>query len=148
MKSGWQKQKEKEKKEEIRRLMTDEEIVVVRIVEEKEEELEEEEELIELRLVEEMVLKWFHRYLKVFEKKESERIPTRKIWDYIIDLKEDFVLKKGKIYLLLRVEREKIQEFVRDQLRKGYIRPLKSPQISLVFFVLKKDGKKRMVQDY
>ena len=56
--------------------------------------------------------------------------------------------KKGKIYLLSRVEREEVQEFVKDQLRKGYIRPLKSPQTSLVFFVPKKDGKKRMVQDY
>ncbi len=31
---------------------------------------------------------------------------------------------------------------MKDQLRKGYIRPLKLPQISPVFFVLKKDGKK------
>jgi len=35
-----------------------------------------------------------------------------------------------------------------EQLRKGYIRPSKSPQTSPVFFVRKKDGKKRMVQDY
>ena len=35
-----------------------------------------------------------------------------------------------------------------DQLRKRYIRPSKSPQISLVFFVSKKDGSKRMVIDY
>ena len=56
--------------------------------------------------------------------------------------------KKGKIYPLSRIEREEVQEFVKDQLRKEYIRPSKSPQISLVFFVLKKDGKKRMVQDY
>ena len=41
-----------------------------------------------------------------------------------------------------------MQEFVKDQLRKGYIRPSKLPQTSPVFFVLKKDGKKRMVQDY
>ena len=47
-----------------------------------------------------------------------------------------------------RVEREEVQEFVKDQLRKRYIRLLKSPQILLVFFVPKKDGKKRMVQDY
>jgi len=33
-------------------------------------------------------------------------------------------------------------------LRKGYIRLSKSPQTVLVFFVGKKDGKKRMVQDY
>jgi len=37
---------------------------------------------------------------------------------------------------------------VDNQLRKGYIRPSKSPQTSLVFFVGKKDGKKRMVMDY
>ena len=53
--------------------------------------------------------------------------------------------KKRKIYSLLRVKREEVQEFVKDQLRKGYIRPLKSPQTSPVFFVPKKDGKKRMV---
>ena len=56
--------------------------------------------------------------------------------------------KNGKIYPLSRVEREEVQEFVKDQLRKGYIRPSKSPQMSLVFFVPKKDGKKRMVQNY
>jgi len=37
---------------------------------------------------------------------------------------------------------------VEDQLRKGYIRPSKSPQMSPVFFVGKKDSSKRMVMDY
>ena len=125
--------------------MTEEEIVIARIVEEKDEERDEEEYLIELRTVEEIVPRWFHKYLKMFEKKESEKMPTRKTYDHVIDLKEGFVPKKRKIYPLSRVEREKVQEFVKDQLRKRYIRLLKSPQISLVFFVLKKDGKKRMV---
>jgi len=98
--------------------------------------------------VEEMVPRWFHKYLKVFEKKESEKMPMKKTWDHAIDLREGFVPKKGKIYPLSRVEREKVQEFVKDQLRKGYIRPLKSLQMSPVFFVTKKDGKKRMVQEY
>ena len=35
-----------------------------------------------------------------------------------------------------------------DQLRKEYIKASKSPQTSLVFFVEKKDGKRRMVMDY
>ena len=35
-----------------------------------------------------------------------------------------------------------------DQLRKGYIRLSKSPQILPVFFVSKKDGTKRIVMDY
>jgi len=37
---------------------------------------------------------------------------------------------------------------VKDQLRKGYIRLSKSPQISLVFFVGKKNGNKRIIMDY
>ena len=56
--------------------------------------------------------------------------------------------KKGKIYPLLREEREEVHKFINEQLRKGYIKPSKSPQIALVFFVGKKDQKKQMVQDY
>jgi len=73
---------------------------------------------------------------------------TRKLWDYMIDIKEGFVLRKEKVYSLSREEREKVHEFTAEQLRKGYIRPSKSLQTALVFFVGKKDGKKRIVQDY
>ena len=87
--------------------MTDEEIVIMKIVAEKEEELDE-ENMIVVRKMEEMVPRWFHKYLKVFEKKKSERMPIRKAWDHTIDLREGFVPKKGKIYPLSRVEREKV----------------------------------------
>jgi len=90
----------------------------------------------------------FHKWLKVFEKAESERIPVRKPWDHAINLRKDFVSKKRRIYLMLRKEKEKVREFMKKQLRKRYIRPLKSPQTSLVFFVEKKNRKKRIVQDY
>jgi len=63
----------------------------------------------------------------VFGKVESERIPTRKIWDHAIDLKEIFKLRKGRIYPLFKNKREEVQNFVNSQLRKGYIRPSKSP---------------------
>ena len=49
--------------------MIEEEKTIARIMEEKK---EEEEDLIELRATDEMVLRWFHKYLKVFEKKDSE----------------------------------------------------------------------------
>jgi len=58
------------------------------------------------------------------------------------------VPRKGKVYPLSKEEREKMHEFIKEQLGKGYIRSSKSPQIAPVFFVEKKDGKKRMVQDY
>ena len=63
-------------------------------------------------------------------------------------MKEGFILRKRKVYLLLREEKEEVHGFIKEQLRKGYIRPSKSPQIALVFFVEKKNRKKRMVQDY
>jgi len=79
---------------------------------------------------------------------ESERIPTRKIWNYAIDLKKMFKPQKGKIYSLSKDKRKEVENFINNQLRKGYIRPSKSPQTLLVFFVGKKDGDKRMVIDY
>jgi len=84
----------------------------------------------------------------MFRKKQSERMPTRKVWDHTIDLKEGFVPRKRKIYPLLREEREEVRKFIKEQLRKEYIRPSKSLQMALIFFVGKNDGKKRMVQDY
>ena len=95
-----------------------------------------------------MVLEQFHKWIKVFGKKQLERMPTRKIWDHTIDMKEGFLLRKGKMYPLSREEREEVCEFIQEQLRKGYIRPLKLPQTAPVFFIGKKDGKKRMVQNY
>jgi len=73
---------------------------------------------------------------------------TRKIWDHMIDMKEGFIPRKGKVYPLSREEREEVCEFISEQLRKGYIRPSKSPQTIPLFFIGKKDGKKKMVQDY
>jgi len=85
----------------------------------------------------------FHKWIKVFGKKQSERMPMKKVWDHAIDVKEGFVPRKGKVYPLSREEREEIREFVKEQLRKGYIWPSKSLQTAPVFFVGKKDGKSR-----
>ena len=65
--------------------------------------------------------------MKVFGKKQSKKIMTRKIWDHVIDLKKQFVLKKEKIYSLSREEREEMHKFILEQLRKWYIRFLKLP---------------------
>jgi len=94
------------------------------------------------------VLQKFLKWKKVFEKVKSKRMPTRKIWDHTIDLKEMFKLQKERIYSLSKNKREEIQNFVNDQLRKRYIRLSKFPQTLLVFFISKKDRSKRIVMDY
>jgi len=95
---------QRERKKEFRKLIVKEEIKIARIIEEKQ---EKEEDLIEIRIVEEIVPKRFHKYLKVFEKRALERILMRKIWDHAMDLRKYFVPKKRKIYLWSRIERER-----------------------------------------
>ena len=41
-------------------------------------------------------------------------MPTRKVWDYAIEVKEGFVPRKGKVYLLSREEREEVREFIKE----------------------------------
>jgi len=157
-KSGWEKQKEEEKREEAGRKREEKEkkktrkkgkTMEVKKVAEEWEIWDEEEEVAKSEAeAKKLVPEKFHRWIKVFGKKQSERMPMRKLWDHAIDVKEGFMPRKGKVYSLLREEREEVREFVREQLRKGYIRPSKSPQTAPVFFVGKKSGKKRMVQDY
>ena len=67
---------------------------------------------------------------------------TRKVWDYAIEVKEEFVPRKRKVYLLSKEEREEVRKFIKEQLRKGNIWLSKSPQITPVVFARKKDVKK------
>jgi hypothetical protein len=87
-----------------------------------------------------LVPRMYHQHLKVFSKKESERMPRRKPWDHAIDLKEMFKPKKGQLITLSPEEQKEVSDFIDDQLSKGYIRPSKSEQTSPVFFIPKKYG--------
>jgi len=64
----------REKKKEFRKPTVEEEIEIARMIEEKQ---KEEEDLMEIRMVEKVVPRRFHKYLKIF-KKESEKMLTRK----------------------------------------------------------------------
>ena len=72
-------------------------------------------------------------------------MPTRKLWNHAIYMKKGFVPRKGKVYLLSREKREEVYKFISEQLRKGYIRPSKSPQMAPVFLIRRKDGNKWIV---
>jgi len=88
--------------------------------------------------VEDMVPMRFHKYLSVLKKKELECLPLRKSWDHTIETKSGFQPKKSKVYALSPKEQEEVDDFINEQLRKGYIRPSKSPQTSPIFFCSQK----------
>jgi len=52
------------------------------------------------------------------------------------------------VYPLSASEQKELDEFLKENLESGRIRPSKSPMAAPVFFVKKKDGKLRLVQDY
>ena len=98
---------------------------------------------------EEMVPEEYRKYTKVFSEVESQRLPEHQPWDHTIDLKEGAPeTLKSKVYPMPINEQEALNQFLDENLAKGYIVPSKSPMASPVFFVKKKDGKLRLIQDY
>ena len=71
-------------------VMLEEEKIVRWTVDDKEDWGREEEVETDYKKIEEMVPKRFLKWRKVFGKMKLERMPTRKIWDHAIDLKEMF----------------------------------------------------------
>ena len=93
--------------------------------------------------------KVYGEYRTVFKKEASKLMPECKPWDHAIDLKPDFIPKDCKVNPLSFKEQKEQDKFLEENLRKGYIRPLKSPMASPFFLVSKKDSKKlRLCQDY
>jgi len=53
-----------------------------------------------------------------------------------------------KVYSLSPVEQKELDAFLEENLHTGRIHPSKSPMAAPVFFIKKKDGSLRLVQDY
>lgn len=76
-------------------------------------------------------------------------MPVRKTYDHPIDFVEGASLPKpAKLYPLSPKERNSLDEWIDEELRKGYIRPSKSPVAAPFFFVKKHDGGLRPCMDY
>ena len=81
--------------------------------------------MIEIRTVEEMVLRRLHKYLKVFEKKKLERMLIKKIWDHAIDFREEFVLKKGKDISIVKNKKREDAGICERSAKKGVYSTIK-----------------------
>src|SRR6267154_2891802 len=90
----------------------------------------------------------FQKYATVFSKQAAQCLPQHQPWDHAIDLKPNTVMKKCGIYCLTSAEMNALKTYIEDHLKKGYIRISKSPVASPFFFINKKDGKLRPIQDY
>jgi hypothetical protein len=91
----------------------------------------------------------YHRHAKIFSEEDSQRLPSHLVWDHTIKLLPGVpTTLPGRLLPLTQEEILECHKFVEEHLRRGTIRESKSPYTTNFFFVKKKDGKLRPVQDY
>ncbi|KAH9245824.1 hypothetical protein BASA81_016658 [Batrachochytrium salamandrivorans] len=86
-------------------------------------------------------------FLPCFRKIRPKLFLQHRDFDCSIDLKPGSEPFHGKIYQLTREEDKVMQEWIKDNLRKGFIRNSSSPHGAPCFFVKQKD-KLRLCMDY
>ncbi|SJL15525.1 uncharacterized protein ARMOST_19025 [Armillaria ostoyae] len=98
---------------------------------------------------EEMVPNDYRSFRDLFSKENFDELPERKPWDHAIELIPNAKSTLDcKVYPLNRNEQEQLDKFLDENLESGRITESKSPFASPFFFVKKKDGSLRPVQDY
>jgi Reverse transcriptase (RNA-dependent DNA polymerase) len=91
----------------------------------------------------------YQAYERVFSEEASHEFPPFRPWDHAIDLKPGApAALPGKLIPLCQAELQQLQKFVKEHLAQGTIQPSKSPYKSQFFYIEKKDGTLRPVQDY
>ncbi len=90
----------------------------------------------------------YQSFKDVFSKEAATHLPPHRPWDCSIDLLHGAKLPKGHIYPLSIPERAAMEEYVKEALNQGFIRPSTSPAGSSFFFVAKKDGGLRPCIEY
>uniref|UniRef100_A0A0W0FRA1 Putative reverse transcriptase-rnase h-integrase n=1 Tax=Moniliophthora roreri TaxID=221103 RepID=A0A0W0FRA1_MONRR len=111
--------------------------------------LEHNQKLEEKKPIEELIPDYLVEYKRQFEKHASERFPKSRPYDHAINLKPGMEMLNCKVYQLSPIKQQLQNEFLTDNLCKGYIWPSKSPMASPFFFVSKKEkGAFRPCQDY
>uniref|UniRef100_A0A670JXT1 ribonuclease H n=1 Tax=Podarcis muralis TaxID=64176 RepID=A0A670JXT1_PODMU len=90
----------------------------------------------------------YRHYQDVFEERGADQLPPHRSFDCGIDLQPGAPLPVSRLYSLTEPEREALQDFLRKNLERGFIRPSTSPTAAPVLFVKKKCGELRLCHDY
>jgi hypothetical protein len=91
----------------------------------------------------------YRMFADVFSDQELKKFPPKRPWDHKIELKPGAPATLiSKTIKLSTTEQEELKKFVDKHLEQGTIRRSKSPYAASFFFIKKKNGKLRPVQDY
>jgi hypothetical protein len=92
--------------------------------------------------------KEFSDYVDVFSKVSADKLPEHTEYDHTIPLEPGTKPPFGTIYPLSAVELKALDEYLKDNLAKGFIRHSSSPAGAPILFVKKSDGSLRLCVDY
>src|SRR6266403_5520998 len=91
----------------------------------------------------------YSKHSKVFSEEQSQRLSRHTIWGHAIELlPEAPSMMPGCLLPLNQKEIQEVHNFIQEHLKWGTIHESWSPYAANFFFVKKKDGKLRPVQDY
>jgi len=86
------------------------------------------------------VLEYLKEFDSVFSKESFNALPESKKWDHAVELISGEKASDCKVYPLALTEQKELDQFLKENLKTGRIRPSKSLMASPVFFIKKKDG--------
>ena len=95
-----------------------------------------------------LVSEHFHEFLHVFEKGKAQELLPHRPYYHSIPLKPDSVPPFGPLYGMSHKELLVLNEYIEENLAKGFICHSSSPAGAPVLFVKKADGSLRFCVDY
>ncbi|EED22559.1 gag/polymerase/env polyprotein, putative [Talaromyces stipitatus ATCC 10500] len=112
----------------------------------------EDKKTLEEKLEEEEIRKKLLAYLKdfvdVFSKHESDKLPPHQPYNHKIELEKPNELSYNPLYKMSRDELEAAQEYIIDNLNKGFLEPSSSPFAAPIIMASKPGGGLRFCVDY
>jgi len=93
--------------------------------------------------------KYIQSFTHLFNKKKFEKLLERREWDHEINPTEEAPKElNAKAYAMTIKEEEALNQWLDEQLKAGLIVEFKSRYAAPCFYIPKKDGSLRLVQDY
>ena len=94
------------------------------------------------------VPKKFHDFLNVFDRKAAEVLPLNRTYDHKIEIDSDELLLKSQLYSMSQFKLQRMKEYLKKNLWKGFITSSNALYASLILFTQKSNNNLRFCVDY
>ena len=92
--------------------------------------------------------KEFHDFLNVFDRKAAEVLSSNWTYDHKIEIDLDELLLKSWLYLMSQFKLQRMKEYLKKNLQKGFITSSNASYASLILFAQKSNDNLRFCVNY